>query len=171
MRRAVTDSTNPVAETPELTVAQIMREDVPTVAPDDSIALVARTLVDQRITGVPVVENEKIIGIITEADIISREATVDVPAPGTFFDAIFTFDAGADFDEELRRVLAINARQLMSAPVYSIKSSATMEQVATLMIERQINTIPVVDDELHLVGIVTRGDIVKVIAQLENENA
>jgi len=167
----MTENVTPATEVIEPTVAQIMRTDVPTVTPDDSIAFVAKTLVDNKISGLPVIENDQIIGIITESDIITREANVDVPTPVTFLDAIFMADAGPDFEDELRRVLAVNARQLMSAPVYNIKSSATLAQVATLMIDRRINTVPVVDDALNLVGIVSRADIVRVISRLENENA
>lgn len=167
----MTENVTPATEVIEPTVAQIMRTDVPTVTPDDSIAFVAKTLVDNKISGLPVIENDQIIGIITESDIITREANVDVPTPVTFLDAIFMADAGPDFEDELRRVLAVNARQLMSAPVYNIKSSATLAQVATLMIDRRINTVPVVDDDLNLVGIVSRADIVRVISRLENENA
>jgi len=167
----MTENVTPATEVIEPTVAQIMRTDVPTVTPDDSIAFVAKTLVDNKISGLPVIENDQIIGIITESDIITREANVDVPTPVTFLDAIFMADAGPDFEDELRRVLAVNARQLMSAPVYNIKSSATLAQVATLMIDRRINTVPVVDDDLNLVGIVSRADIVRVISGLENENA
>lgn len=148
----MTENVLPSAETTEPTVAQIMRTDVPTVSPDDSIPFIAKTLVDNKLTGVPVVENDKIIGIITESDIISREADVDVPTPVPFLDAIFMADAGPDFEDELRRVLAVDARQLMSSPVYNIRSSATLAQVATLMIDRRINTVPVVDEHMNLVG-------------------
>lgn len=155
------------------TVEQIMsyshRAQIPAVGPDDSIAVVAKTLVDHQITGVPVVEDGKIIGIITETDIIAREADVDVPTPVPFLDAIFMADAGPDFDDELRKVLAVNARQIMTSPVYNIKNYATLNQAATLMIDESISTIPVVNDDLDLVGIVTRSDIVRVIARLENE--
>lgn len=151
------------------TVEQIMRRDVPNVGPDDSIAVVARTLADNGIAGVPVIEHGKVIGIITETDIIAREADVDVPTPVPFLDAIFMADAGPDFDEEMRKVLAVNARQIMTSPVYNIKNYATLNQAATLMIDQGIHTIPVVNDDLELVGIVTRSDIVRVIARLENE--
>ena len=152
------------------TVDQIMTTEVPSVGPDDPIAVVARTLADNRITGVPVVENGKIIGIITETDLIAREADVDVPTPVPFLDAIFMADAGPEFEEELRKVLAVNARQIMTAPVFNIKNYATLNQAATLMIDEGIGTIPVVNDDLDLVGIVTRSDIVRVIARLENED-
>ncbi len=161
-------SRNQTDATPEPTVADIMRPDVQTVSPDASVAVVARLLADDRLPGVPVVENDTLIGIVTEADIIAREADVEVPTPVPFLDAIFMVDAGRDFDEELRRVTAVTARDLMTTPVINIRESATLTQLATLMIDERVNPVPVVDDELNLVGIVSRADLVRVIARLES---
>lgn len=161
-----------VADTSENpSVTAIMRRDAPVAAPGDSIARVARLLVEHRLPGLPVVENDELIGIITESDIIVREADVDVPTPVPFFDAIFMADAGPDFDDELRRVLAVDARQLMTAPVVSVRSSATLSEVATLMVDRNVNPLPVLDDQLRLIGLVSRADLVRVISALENQDA
>jgi len=150
-------------------VTNIMRTGIPTVGPDASIGETARILVEHQVPGVAVVENGKLIGIITEADIITREAEVEVPTPVPFLDAIFMADAGPDFDDEMRKVLAVNARQLMTSPVISIRSSATLTEVATLMVDRRINPVPVLDDEMHVVGIVSRSDLVRIISALENQ--
>jgi CBS domain-containing protein len=150
-------------------VTQIMRTDVPVIGPDASIGETAKILVDNNTPGVAVVEHSKIIGIVTEADIIAREADVDVPTPVPFLDAIFMADAGPDFDDELRRVTAVNARQLMTSPVISIRSTATLTEVATLMVERRINPVPVLDEQNHVVGLVSRSDLVRIISALENQ--
>ncbi len=151
-------------------VTRIMRTDVPVVSPDATIGETARILVDYQTPGVAVVENSKIIGIITEADIITREAEVDVPTPVPFLDAIFMADAGPDFDDDLRKVTAVNARQLMTSPVISIRSTATLTEVATLMVERRINPIPVLNEQMQVVGLVSRSDLVKIISALENQS-
>jgi CBS domain-containing protein len=148
-----------------------MRTDVPTVAPGDSVATVARLLVTSGLPGVPVVADGEIVGIVTEADLIAREADVEVPPVVPFLDAIFVADGGRDFDEELRHVLSTTAGELMSSPVYNIRSNATLAQAATLMVERHVNPIPVVDDDLNLVGILSRTDLVRLIAQLETDDA
>jgi CBS domain-containing protein len=154
---------------PEPTVAGIMRTDVPIVAPGDSVATAARLMAESGLPGVVVVDDGEIVGIVTEKDLIARQADVDVPTVVPFLDAIFVADGGRDFDEEMRRVLAVTAGDLMTSPVYNIKSSATLEQVATLMLDRSVNPVPVVDEELSLVGIVSRADLVRVIARLEAE--
>ena len=152
----------------ELTVRDIMRRDVPPVGPDDSVAYVARVMADGRLAGVPVVENGEVIGIITESDLIQREAEVDAPTPVPFLDAIFVADAGQLYEDEVRRALAVNARMLMSSPVTNIRDDATLSEVATVMVDRHIKVLPVLDRQNQLVGVVTRADLVRVIADLEN---
>jgi CBS domain-containing protein len=153
---------------PNPSVVDIMRRDVPIVHPGDSVATVARLMADSGLPGVPVMANDEIVGIVTEADIITREANVEVPPVIPILDGLFVADAGRDFNEDLRRVLAVTAGQLMTSPVYNIRTSATLEQVATLMLDRKVNPVPVVDDNLRLVGIVSRADLVRVIARLES---
>ncbi len=156
-----------VQETPELTAADIMPAGVPPVAPTDSVAHVLRVMVTHDVAGVAVVENDEIIGIITESDIVARQAEPSEPLAWPILDAIFVLDAGRPYEEEVRRALAINASQLMTAPVTSIRSIATLEQIATIMMERDVHPMPVVDENERYMGIVSRRDLVRVIAELE----
>lgn len=155
-------------ELPEPVLAGTMCRGVPAVAPEDSVGSVARLMVDYDVAGVAVMENGSIIGIITESDIIARDADVDAPTPVPFLDAIFVADAGRPYEEEVRRALAINAAMLMSAPVVSVRSDATLYEVASIMIERDVHPLPVVDEDNRYIGIVSRKDLVRVIAELEN---
>ena len=145
-----------------------MRTDVPFVPPDDSIATVARLMSVSGLPGVPVVENGEIVGIVSESDLIKRQVDVEVPTPIPFLDAIFMLDGGRDFEDDMRHVLAVTARDLMTHPVVNIKQTATLEQLATVIIDQHVNPIPVLNDNLELVGIVSRADIVRIIAKLEN---
>jgi CBS domain-containing protein len=155
---------------PDPIVREIMQTNVPTVAPDDPVPIVANMMAAAGLNGVPVVEHGRMIGIITDSDIIAREADVDAPTAVPFLDAIFVADAGRSFNEEMRIALAVNARQLMSSPVISIRDTATLSHIATLMIDEGVNPVPVLDDGNNLVGIVSRSDLVKVIARLESED-
>jgi CBS domain-containing protein len=153
---------------PEATVRELMRTEVPIASPSDSIATVARLLADSGLPGVPVVDDGEIVGIVTEKDLIERQADVEVPTPLPFLDAIFLLDGGRDFDEDLRHVLAVTAGELMTSPVFNVLDTATLAQVATLMVDEGVNPIPVLaHDSRELIGIVSRADIVRVIARLE----
>jgi CBS domain-containing protein len=148
-----------------------MHTRVTKVAPEDTVPTVAQALTRSGLSGVPVVEDGEVIGVVTETDIIQRQADVSMPAYVSFWDRIFVVDAGPDYEEEIRHVLATDARSLMTAPVYNIRDSATLEEAATVMIDRSIGILPVLDEQNALVGIVTRKDLVKMIAKLENDGA
>lgn len=152
---------------PGVTVADVMRPEVPSVPPGASVGAVARLMVEHGLPGVPVVDGDELVGIVTEADLIAREADVSIPTVVPFLDAIFVADAGEPFEEDLRRVGAMTAAELMTTPVYNIRATASLSQVATLMIEQRVNPVPVVDEALTLVGLVSRADLVRVIARLE----
>lgn len=148
-------------------IRDIMRTAIPAVAPTDSVAKVAQMLVDDDIAGVLVIDDGELIGIVTEGDLITREADVDFPSMMVFLDGVGSIDRGEDVVDEMRRVLGSTARELMTAPVVSVRDSATLNEVATLMHERNINPVPIVNENLELVGIVSRRDLVRLIAVLE----
>lgn len=152
----------------ELTVKDVMRREVPLADTSATIAELARQMVDHRVPGVPIIDNGELVGIVTEGDLIQREANVDIPAVSTLFDAILYVDAGEPFAEELRHVVAMTAGELMSSPVISIRDVATISELATLMMQRRVNPVPVVDDSRRIVGLATRTGLVEMIARLES---
>jgi CBS domain-containing protein len=158
-----------VTQTGELSVKDVMRSEVPVATPRTTIAELARLMVEYRVPGLPVVDEGLLVGIVTEADLIQREATVDIPSIVTFLDAVIVADAGTPFEEELRRVAATTAEELMTSPVISIRDFATVSELATLMLQQRINPIPVVNDERQIVGLATRSGLIELIARLETD--
>jgi len=165
----------------EVSVAFIMRKKVPVVAPDDTVQTVATMMARSDVPGVLVVEDGDLLGIITESDIVTRKAEVDVPETVSFFGGYFqagkfrlpwnreTHDDASDFDHEVRRVLATTARELMTSPVINIDKDATVLDLATIMIDHNVNPVPVVTGDNKIVGIVSRKDLVKLIASESDE--
>ncbi len=155
---------------PDTLVSDIMRTQVAKLNRTDSVAQVAKALSRSGLPGLPVVDGDTIIGIVTESDLIERQADIEAPTPLPFLDAIFMIDAGRKYEEELRHVLARTAEEMMTHPVFNIRASATIDQLATLMVTDHVNPVPVVDDQNKLVGIVSRSDLVKIIARLEADD-
>jgi CBS domain-containing protein len=154
-------------EAPEPKVSEIMRPDPPVASPNESVASVARRMVEAGVPGIPVVEDGEIVGVVGETDLLIRYAEISPPGFTAFFDWVIRTDSGLKYDEEVRRAAALTARDLMSHPVYSIRASATLGQVTTVMVDRGFSQLPVVDDDGNLVGLVTRADLVRLIARLE----
>jgi CBS domain-containing protein len=148
-------------------VRLIMTSDVVTVTPDTSVDEVARLIWEHKIGSVPVVENGHVVGIVTDYDLITRETDYDAPVFFSFLEAYFRIPGTGD-EEQLRRILAISARQLMSSPAMTVGPDDTVQDVASLMYDKRLNALPVVDDDNALVGIVTRADIVRLMVADEN---
>lgn len=149
----------------ELPVVNIMTVDVVTVEPATGVTQVAQLMVTHGVSGIPVVEAGRIVGIVTERDIVAQEMEVDAPAYGTFFDAVFKLPWDKS-DEELRRVLATTAGELMSTDVVSVSPETTVREAAGLMYKRRLNPLPVVGPDGRLVGIVSRSDIVRMLTEI-----
>ena len=146
-------------------VTAIMTPEVTTVAPDTPIVEVARLMADQDISGIPVVEpgTGELVGLITELEMIERQAKFELPTYTRILDATFVI-AEKDSEQKLARILATTAGELMQDIVYSIREDATIEDVATLMFERKVNPVPVISFDDQLNGIVSRADIIGLMA-------
>lgn len=147
-------------------VTQVMSPDVIAVEPDTPLSEVARLMATHGVSGVPVVEpvSGELVGIITELEMIEREARYDAPVSTLFFDALLVFQRDGN-EEHLRHILATRAEELMERTVYSIREDASIQEVATLMFERKVNPVPVISRDDELIGIVSRSDIIRVMAR------
>jgi CBS domain-containing protein len=145
-------------------VTSIMTADVITVTTETPIPEIARIMLEHGISGVPVVDGGQLVGIVTESDVVSREIAPDAPAYATFLDAIFVFPWDRS-DEELKRAMAMTAAGIMSSPVRTITSNSSIQDLADVMFKLHVNPVPVVDDAGSIVGIVSRSDVLRLIAE------
>lgn len=151
-----------------MNVFDIMTQEVAFVTPEMPVREVARILVEYGISGVPVVENGKVIGIVTEEDLVMRSAIVDMPHFFSIFDSVFYLGKRHEFDEEMHKILATQARDLMTDKVVTISQDAPVQELATLMIKKEVNPVPVVNSTHELVGIVSRSDLVRLMVAEDN---
>jgi CBS domain-containing protein len=120
---------------------------------------VIRLLIDNRISGVPVVEDGAVVGIISEGDLILRERAYRQRG-GMAFLAQQLFEDHEKLALEYRKAHGLVAEDVMSEPVVTILPGTPVVEIAHLMAERQIKRVPVVDRG-KLVGIVSRGDVLR----------
>jgi CBS domain-containing protein len=138
-------------------VQDVMTRDVISVSKYESIMHVANILSEKNISGLPVVDKEnKVIGIITQADILS---VVGMRKEHTFKD-LLRHMLGEPLPE--RKIGDIVA-DIMASPAITIKPQANIAEVAQIMDERKIRRLPVVDDRNRLAGIISRADILKAV--------
>lgn len=143
-------------------VRDLMTREVITVAPDTPVERIIRLLAGQPISGVPVVEGDHVVGIISEGDLVMREKKVDTPAAISFLGALLFVEDFRRTYEELRRHVGATAQDIMTHDVVAIEPEATAEAAATLMIERDLKRLPVLEGG-KLVGIITRKDLLRTL--------
>lgn len=144
----------------------IMTKDVITVNSKATIKEVAQILTEKKISGVPIVDDGKLVGIVSEGDLIIKDKKLHVPSFINVLDAIIYLESPKKFEEELKKVTAVEVKDLMTKKVVTITEDTDIEEVATIMVEKGISRVPVVRDN-KIVGIVSRGDIVKSLARKE----
>ena len=137
----------------------IMSTSLLTVERSTPVRHVIRLLIEHRISGVPVVQDGVVVGIISEGDLILRERAYRQRG-GMAFLAQQTFADHEKLAIEYRKAHGLVAEDVMSHPVISVLPGTPVEDVAHLMAERHIKRVPVVEGG-RLVGIVTRGDVLR----------
>jgi CBS domain-containing protein len=147
------------------TIREVMTSDVVTVAADASVSEIAALMSARGISGVPVMEGEQVIGMVTELDLVARNARFKLPAFITLLNATIYLETPGHVEKRLQHMLGTTAREVMS-PVVTISANGTLEELAELMVDRRVNPIPVVESG-RLVGIVSRADVVRLMAQQE----
>jgi CBS domain-containing protein len=149
-----------------------MTSDVVTLNEYMSVREAAKILAECNISGAPVLDNEgKLVGMLTETDILrsvkgaADEVRMVFPSIHTM-GVMFELAKGETeimeaFEEQANTVVM----DVMTKNVISCRQDEDLNKVASILVQKGINRLPVVDDEGHVVGIVTRGDIVRAFAQ------
>ncbi len=143
-----------------------MTRDVVTVSPDQSFESAADLLAEHRIGAAPVVDADgAVVGMLRDEDLILSEANLHVPTWFTFFGLEFPMPGQQrHFEEDLRRMVAADVAGLMTTEFVTVAPDDTLGVVAALMHDRDVTHVPVVDADRRLVGIVSRGDLVRRVA-------
>ncbi len=140
-------------------VKDIMSKNVVTISPKATVEELARLLIKHKISGVPVVDNAKnLVGIVTENDLINQNKRLHIPTIIRLFDAFIVFGSGR-MQEEIKRMTASKVDEICTKEVVSITEETSLEEVATIMSEKNIHLLPVVRDSV-VVGIVGKADVV-----------
>ena len=147
-------------------VGDLMTRDVRTASVSTPLREVARVLVEHRISGLPIVEGGRVVGVVSEADILLKEQG-DQPRRSGLLGALALL--GADRDEIEAKLNASTAGEAMSSPAVTITEDRPVAEAAAAMMNGGINRLPVVDTAGRLAGIVTRADLVRAFVRSDEE--
>jgi CBS-domain-containing membrane protein len=135
------------------TVKDVMTTRVIWVKKDATFREMAAALREYRVSAFPVVDDDrKVIGVVSEADMLNKEALID--EPGVF--------GGILHRRDQAKAHGITAGDLMTTAVVAVRPEDTVEHAARLMYDRGVKRLPVTDESGHLVGIISRADVLSV---------
>lgn len=148
------------------TVADVMTRDPITARPDTPLNQVIKTLAENRISGLPVVDDSgKLVGVISEADLMWRETGATPPPYIMLLDSVIYLENPARYEQELHKALGETVKEAMTDHhVATITPEKPVREAAQLMHDRAVHRLPVVDAHEHVIGILTRGDIIRAMA-------
>jgi CBS domain-containing protein len=151
-------------------VRDIMNTNVVCFSPEDTVFEVARILSEKNISGAPVVDKEKVVGIVSTSDIVKFLKTRlkigsvhKLPSLSLLFlDLIKTGKDFVELKKEVKKIENVKVRNIMSKKVISIHPEASIFDAAELMDKYDVNRLPVIENG-KLIGIVARADIIKAL--------
>lgn len=145
----------------ELTARDIMTPDPVTVTRDLSVTEAAKLMAERRIGALPVVEEGRLVGIVTEGDLIMRDVKVEFPTYIHLLDGFIMYPpATARFESELKKAVGATVGDVMTTDPVTVQADTPVSDIATLMVDRDVGKVPVLEGE-RLVGIVSKSDIVR----------
>lgn len=140
----------------------VMTTTVVSVKQNEEIKKVATILLASKIGGLPVIDDEdRVVGIISETDIIKKQKKIKSPQFITLLQGIVFLDNMSYFQEDIKDIAAYKVEQIMSTDVITVNEEDSFDKVANLMIKESINRVPVVDNNKKLKGIICRYDIIR----------
>ena len=146
-------------------VSDVMTRDVRAVPPDATLKEVAEVLTQLGVSGLPVVEDGHVVGVVSEADVLAKERG-ESPRRGRL--ASLLLDDRAALETKLA---ARTAAEAMTSPAVTISPDRPLTEAAAQMLDRRVNRLPVVDADGAMVGIVTRADLVRAFVRSDREIA
>lgn len=151
-------------------VREVMSSPVMSITPDTLVKDATAMLAERNVSGVPVVENDQVVGVFSEIDVLRSIKTTKKDLR-LVFPSISSL--GIAFQEEVTQREILEAyeeigntpvKDVMSKEVVTVAPEITLNEAIVMMVERKIQRLPVVEGD-KLVGILTRGDIIRGLAK------
>ncbi len=148
-----------------LTARDIMTSEVISVREATPVSELARILTSNNISGVPVLgDDEKIIAVVTESDLIDQSKKLHIPTVITILDSVFYLENPDKMEAEMKKIAGTKVSEICSGKPQTIHPETPLDEIATIMAEDNIHTIPVTENE-KLVGVIGKKDIIKTLIQ------
>ncbi len=147
-------------------IRDVMTTEVVTFTADEAVEVAMARLVERQVDAGPVIDaDQRVVGLLSTGDLIVEESELHGPTVLSILGASIELPSSKHrFEEDLRRMLGSTVGEVMSSEPITCGPDDTIEAAATLMHDNDVSRLPVVDGD-RLVGIVSRGDILRAIVE------
>lgn len=153
-----------------LKAKDIMTTRMITLAPDTHITEAARILLENRINGAPVIDDEgRLRGILCQSDLIAQQKRLPIPSVFTFLDSLIPLTSQKSIEKDIKKMSATTVSEAMTVDTASVQPDTGLEEIATLMVEKKFHTLPVIDKG-QLVGVIGKEDILRTLLPISRGN-
>ncbi len=146
------------------TAREIMTRDVVTVTKDQPISDLSKLFIENHFNGVPVLdEGGKIIGVVTQGDLIEQNKNLHIPTVIALFDAVLFLDSEKKFEADVKKLTGSKIEDIYHKNPITVSPDTDLGEITTLMAEKDVHTLPVLQDD-KLVGIIGKKDVIRALA-------
>jgi CBS domain-containing protein len=149
-------------------VKDVMSKNVITISPEDSISDAIEKMAENNISGLIVVEEEKVVGVISESDVL-RVFKSEIPeistSTSTALSIFLILEKGIKAINEMKKIGKLKVKNLMSKRVFYVKPEYTILEAARIMSKKDVRRLPVIDENGKLVGVISRTDILRALVK------
>ncbi len=146
-----------------LKARDIMTREIKTVSPETKIEEAARLLLEHHFNGLPVVDRDgRLVGIICQEDLIVQQRKLPLPSVFPILGAVIPLTSSRQMDREMHKIAAVTVAEAMTPHPVTVSLETPIDEIATLMVEKNIHTLPVADQGA-LVGIIGKEDILRTL--------
>jgi CBS domain-containing protein len=142
-------------------VSDLMKTEIISVLPENTLADAARLMLARHVGGLPVLEAGRLVGIVTEGDLLRRVELGTAENPHNW---LKTFFAPASLAKEYVHTHGRFVRDVMTADPISVTPETPLGEVADLMCTKHFKRLPVLSQH-RLVGVISRTDMLAILAR------
>lgn len=147
------------------TVADVMSHNPILVKAQTPLKEAIQILAEKRISGLPVIDDAgKLVGIISETDLMWQETGVTPPAYIMILDSVIYLQNPGTYERDLHKALGQTVGEVMSKNPVAISPDKSLKEAAQLIQNHKVQRLPVLDNGGNVIGILTRGDIIRAMA-------
>ncbi|NOR26510.1 MAG: CBS domain-containing protein [Desulforhopalus sp.] len=141
----------------------IMTKNVITATPATSVTELAQLLASHNIGGVPVLDSsDTLLGVVTESDLIDQKKKIHIPTVVTILDSVFYLENPDKMEKEMKKIAGSTVGDIYSKDPVTVEEDTFIDEIATLMAEKNVHTLPVMRGDT-LVGVIGKKDIIKTL--------